>query len=390
MRPTPVGGCRRRRDCVTWSAPVSVRRDQRQNQALSPEETILRISRPRPGSLVASIVLAAAMLGLSLGLQVPGVAAGGANAQASELVRLINGTRQAVGKSSLNVDTTLASLATSGQIPCPDTSTQTTAGRAEDFGTYKYLNHNLRNCLGSTVTFSSTTFVSLLQSQFGYGSVGEIVAMNSGYGTAKYLYSYNGWSTYTYSTSSHAVGTATTGWMGSSSHRAIILGSYNRVGCGGWYAGGGYYYDCLFSAGGPGAIVAPPTKSPFADVVPTAAPTRAPAPVPTKVPSVSPTKTPAAATDAPTAAVTAATVPAFGASASQEVAGIVASSASPTTDPAAAAQLESGSTTLPKGGMPLRDRVIRGALLSAAALALFAAGGLMLRLMRRGRGGTTA
>jgi uncharacterized protein YkwD len=335
----------------------------------------LRISSPRPGSLVASIALAAAMLGLSLGLQVPGAAASAADAQAGELVRLINGTRAAAGLPTIATDGLLTSLARDGAYRCGDTPYRAIAGRARDFATYKYLDHRVRNCLTGSFSLSKVTFVSVLQNDFGFGSVGEIVAMNSGYGTAAYEYTYGGWTTSTTATAGHAMGTSTSGWMGSSTHRAIILGGYNRVGCGAWYLNGGYYYDCLFAIGGGHAWSRP---------APTAAPTAAP----TKAPVATARVSPAPPTVAPATAASSSTPPPASASPSDEVAGMMASSASPTRDPAAISQLDSVSAKVPNGGLLPRDQVIRGALLAAAALALFGAGGLMLRRMRRSRGGT--
>lgn len=329
------------------------------------------------------------MLGVSLGWQVPGVAASAADPQASELVRLINGSRNAAGKASLVVDTTLASLARDGQIPCPDTTSQAIAGRAEDFATYDYINHNLRNCLSSTVTFSTTTFISILQSHFGYGSVGENTGMNSGYGTGKYLYSYKGWSTWTYSSSGHLMGTSTTGWMSSSSHWNIVMGGYNRVGCGGWALGGAYFYDCLFSIGGPGATVAPPTRSPFGDPLPTAAPTKAP--VVTRAPTRAPV---VAATPTPIPSATATAIPPSLAP-SEAVAGMIEASPSPnpspspspslspTSGPAAAAQLDDGAGNRPDSAPIWRDAVLRAGPPALSALLLIAAGGLALKLRRR-------
>jgi uncharacterized protein YkwD len=337
----------------------------------------LRISRPRPGSLVASIAIAAAMLGMTLGLQVPGVAASTADAQAGELVRLINGTRAAAGLPAVATDGLLSSLARDGASRCGDTPYKAIAGRARDFATYKYLDHRVRNCLASSFSLSKLTFVSVLQSDFGFGSVGEIVAMNSGYGTAAYQYTYGGWTTSTTATAGHAMGTSTSGWMGSSTHRAIILGGYNRVGCGAWYLNGGYYYDCLFSIGGGHAWSRPATTA-----APPAVPTRAPV----ATSQVAPT---AGSSPAPTGSASGSTPPLPSASSSEEVAGMVAPTASPTLDAAAIAQLDSGSITVPNRGTLPRDQVLRGALLATTALVLFAAGGLMLRLRRRGRRRTT-
>ena len=103
---------------------------------------------------------------------------------------------------------------------------------------------------------------------------------NGGYGSGAYLYSYNGWQTWTYSTTGHGM----LGWQSSSSHWNIIMGGYDRVGCGGWASGSTYWYDCVFAAGGPNGVDSPPTSSPFDLPLSTAAPTPAPTPRPTPVP----------------------------------------------------------------------------------------------------------
>jgi hypothetical protein len=248
---------------------------------------------------------AAAALGFSLLLssliwQVPAVQAGSGplDAQASELVRLINGDRAADGLGALSVDPFLASKARDGAIPCPDDATKSIAGRAQDFAAWGDMSHNLRLCDAPTYTLSSSMFVSVLGSAWGYYTVGEINLVNGGYGNGAYLYTFNGsqtWQTWTYSTT----GNAMLGWQSSSSHWNIIVGSYDRVGCGGWANGSTYYYNCLFSAGGssPDGLQGPPTSSPFNNPIPTPppAPTAAPPAVPTAAPpAVRPTAAPPA------------------------------------------------------------------------------------------------
>jgi hypothetical protein len=261
--------------------------------------------------IARSAGLAVAALGVSAALAVPGVrAAAAANSQASEMVRLINGLRWAEGKAALSVDPFLADKASDGSIACPDDDSQYVGGRARDFATYDYLSHKLRLCNAEGVQLSSVSFVSVMGSRYGYWTVGEIILVNGGYGTGKYLLNYTGtatgrtWSTWTYATTGHGA----LSWMGSSSHRAVILGTYDRIGCGAWTASGKYYYACLFSKGGasPEGTVAPPTTPPFPDPVPT--PPVTPAPTPTRTPAPNrtpyPTPTPArmpGATPGPTA-----------------------------------------------------------------------------------------
>ena len=269
-------------------------------------------------AIPAAVALGLGLFTASLTWHVPAVRAGSGplDAQASEFVRLINGVRATAGKPALAVDPFLASKARDGSIPCPDDANQTLSGRAQDFAAFGQMSHDLRLCDAATYTLSSTLFVSVLESAWGYGSVGEIDLVNGGYGDGAFLYSYNGWQTWTYSTTGHGMA----GWQSSSSHWNIIMGGYDRVGCGGWASGSTYYYDCAFSAGGPNGTQAPPTKSPFDDPLPTAAPpaptaappaatpcrTKAPTPKPTPKPTPTPTPTP---TPMPTPTATATPIP---------------------------------------------------------------------------------
>ncbi len=246
--------------------------------------------RPRPSifvSALSALALGLTLLATSLAWQVPAVQAGSAlNAQANEIVRLINGDRAAEGRPALAVDPYLAGKARDGGIPCPDDATKNIAGRALDFATWNNMSHYLRLCQSATYALSTTSFVSVLQT-WGYGSVGEIDLVNSGYGSGQFLYTYTGsntWTTWTYATTGHAL----MGWKTSSSHWAIIMGSYDRVGCGGWSSGSSYYYDCAFSKGGPNGVVSPPTRSPFPDPVPTPPPAATPAPTPVPTPASTP------------------------------------------------------------------------------------------------------
>jgi len=68
------------------------------------------------------------------------------------------------------------------------------------------------------------------------------------------------------------------------------------------------------------------------------------------------------------------------------VAGLIASSATPPLDPAAAAMFDSGGGV---GPAISPEKALRAGLLGASGLALVAAIGLSLRLFRRGRRTTT-
>jgi hypothetical protein len=252
------------------------------------------VLRPRIGALRLAIALSLGLVAFSFSWQVPAVkAAGPAATQAGELVRLINGARASVGKPALVVDRFLASAASDGAIPCPDDPAQSIAGRAQDFAAFGQMSHDLRLCNAATYTLSGTTFVSLLQTNWGYGSVGEILLVNGGYGNGQYLYTSGAWSTWTYATTGHAM----TAWKTSSTHWNIIVGGYDRVGCGAWSPSGStIYYACEFSSGGPSpsGVAAAPTASPFSDPLPTPPPTAAPpvvvAPAPTRVPAPAATR----------------------------------------------------------------------------------------------------
>src|SRR5271157_2051517 len=167
-----------------------------------PEETMARSAQPSPlHALPVAVALGLALFVASLTWQVPTVRAGSGplDAQASEMVRLINGARATNGLSALGVDPFLAAKARDGAIPCPDDSSKSIAGRTQDFAAEGTMSHYLRLCDAGSYTPSTTLFVSTVQS-WGYGSVGEIMLDNGGYGSGAYLYTYNGWQTWTYST----------------------------------------------------------------------------------------------------------------------------------------------------------------------------------------------
>ena len=219
-----------------------------------PEETTLRYHRqPRYLIVLGAMALSAFALSMSLALSVPAaMASGPANAEANELVRLINGERAYLGKAPLRTDTFLASKARDGAIACPNNASLVMYGRAKDFAVYGYPSnsHLLRLC---------PTYTSMdAMASWGYkGSRGEITALNGGYGTGKVAYTYGctpsvrtcpGSTTSTY----HTTDIAMWDWTSSATHYAIIIGSYDRVGCGAWIgSNGAFYYDCMFSRGGP-------------------------------------------------------------------------------------------------------------------------------------------
>ena len=264
----------------------------------------MRLTRRMRLTMPVAAALGLALFTASLAWQVPAASAasGPLDAQSSELVRLINGARSAYGKSALRVDTFLASKARDGAIPCPDDAAKTISGRAKDFAVYGDMSHNLRLCDSASTALSTKSFLTVLQS-WGYGSVGEINLVNGGYGNGAYLYTVAGskktWQTWTYSTTGHGM----VGWKSSSSHWNVIIGSYDRVGCGGWASGSTYYYNCLFARGGPNGTKAPPTNSPFNNPLP--------APKVTPPPAAKATPPPTARQNPPTTCGSCATATSF-------------------------------------------------------------------------------
>ena len=237
-------------------------------------------TRKRILAVPVAVAFGASLFAVSLTWQVPTAqGASAAVAQRNEIYRLINGSRAAAGKSALNVDIFLESVATDGAIPCPDDPAKSISGRAADIYDSGLMDHNLRLCDVTPPTLSTTTFIATMGSAWGYGSRGEILGSNTGYGTGAYTFTYKAFSTSTNATTGHMMA----GWASSSSHWGIVLGQYNRVGCGVWSGGSTYIYACEFAGGsGPtpmGLRGAPRPVVPVRTPAPPAPP--APTPVPT-------------------------------------------------------------------------------------------------------------
>jgi hypothetical protein len=243
--------------------------------------------------MLGAAFLSALGFSCSLVWSVPTASAAGAgNAEAGELVRLINGERAALGEAPLRVDTFLATKARDGAVACPNNAGLVAAGRAEDFAVYGYPknSHLLRLC----PTYTAMDAMKM----WGYrGGRGEVTAVNGGYGTGQVDYRYGctptlrtcpGATTSTYYTTARVL----TNWTSSSTHYAVIVGKYDRIGCGAWIGSDdAFYYDCMVSMGGrvapkPPAVVRSTSvaKAPVATAGPeatTAASASAPAPTPT-------------------------------------------------------------------------------------------------------------
>ena len=220
--------------------------------------------------ILASAVAAAALLPAAAGLAGPAAAAGSqvavrAAADApfardsarAEVVALINGERRAAGLRSLTVDLVLSSRAHDAAFSCPGGGS--TPGRARDVAQHAGLTHELSGCPGHTILD--------VMPAWGYRAfTGEILAYNY---EASDLVTYrfgcppgsqgfdcgSGGAT---TSVSRTAATAVRQWIDSPSHHDIMLGAFDRFGCGAWagtattaYGTGGAFYACVFSKGGP-------------------------------------------------------------------------------------------------------------------------------------------
>ncbi len=199
-----------------------------------------------------------------------------------EVMRLVNGERTWQGLTKFKLDTFLAAKAQDSPIRCPNDATKLNPGRAQSVAAQNVIPapHALPLCKSYTVL-----------SVFPYwnysGYRAEILAVdNQDYSRVRYDYSCPigsqltcGHSSYTYApfTAAQAVRM----WMNSSTHRAKMLGSYTRVGCGVWQGGTAYYggyaytdtrwYSCIFGNYGPTAnkdLTAPTITGVSVDGVP--------------------------------------------------------------------------------------------------------------------------
>jgi hypothetical protein len=173
-----------------------------------------------------------------------------------EAMRLINVDRTGNGKAALYSDPKLINFARDLAWTCPTNSSLTIRGRARDMIDRAYFAHSIKGCYKSGSTLYSV--IDIMSTKFGYKyGRGEIIAGNT-YGVAATAYKYgcdsagancNGSTTTTATNKS-----AQYWWMHSSAHRGIILGAYDRFGCGVWRGGGKTLYACLFAKTGPNAL----------------------------------------------------------------------------------------------------------------------------------------
>lgn len=219
-----------------------------------------------------------------------GVGATAVDPLGDELMRITNLDRAALGRAALVVDPTLAWFARDLSFACPTTPLLVLRGRAQDMADRDYFSHAVVGCLRADGTTIGALDIMSLVLKYNT-SRGENIAWNT-YPTTSTTYAYgcaiDGTGCAGTTTAPATVAAAQQGFMRSSGHRANILGSYDRVGCGSAVtATGRRYYTCVFSLGGPPLATPVPTTTP--------APTAAVEPSPTTqpAPTVSPAPTPA-------------------------------------------------------------------------------------------------
>jgi uncharacterized protein YkwD len=211
-------------------------------------------------SLAATAVLGGVLFLLAAGTAVPARAADAPFARDSaraEIVSLINGERVAAGLKPLTVDLLLANRAHDASFACPGGGR--TPGRALDIAAHAGLTHILSGCPGLEIPD--------VMPAWGYrGATGEILAYN--YESSEMVTYHFGCppgskefdcdSSAAAMQVSRTAATALRQWTDSPRHHAIILGEYDRFGCGAAsgtatteYGTGGQFYACVFAKGGP-------------------------------------------------------------------------------------------------------------------------------------------
>jgi uncharacterized protein YkwD len=188
----------------------------------------------------------------------------------AELMRLTNLDREALGRPALRVDDTLAAFARDLSFACPTNVSFVLRGRARDMADRGYFDHTVPGCRradGSTVGA-----LDVMADVLGYRTTrGENIAWNT-HGTEASTYAYgcaiDGTGCAGTTPTIATVGVAEQSFMRSSGHRTTILAGFDRFGCGSGVAGDGKrYYACVFSLGGPAAVVAPDAVAPAFGVV---------------------------------------------------------------------------------------------------------------------------
>jgi uncharacterized protein YkwD len=211
-------------------------------------------------SLAATAVLGGVLFLLAAGTAVPARAADAPFARDSaraEIVSLINGERVAAGLKPLTVDLLLANRAHDASFACPGGGR--TPGRALDIAAHAGLTHILSGCPGLEIPD--------VMPAWGYrGATGEILAYNYEssemvtyhFGCPPGAKEFDCASSAAATQVSRTAATALRQWTDSPRHHAIMLGGYDRFGCGAAsgtatteYGTGGQFYACVFAKGGP-------------------------------------------------------------------------------------------------------------------------------------------
>src|SRR3954454_14107030 len=158
------------------------------------------------------------------------------DAFASDLMRLINLDRKALGKAPYMIDGRLAQIARDARFTCPTNHAKAFNGRARDMADRGYFGHIVPGCYSSgTTPFRS---VQIVRRVFGYaGARSEILHWNSYGSTAKTTYrlgcDISGKNCKAATTTApYTVTLAQRNFMSSAPHRAAELNSYQRFGCG--------------------------------------------------------------------------------------------------------------------------------------------------------------
>jgi len=213
--------------------------------------TVARSPRA-PGSLA---VLAVAVLALAGTMVAPAatVRADAVDPLGAELMRLTNLDRSAFGKPALTIDPMLAAFARDLPFACPANPSLVLRGRARDMADRGYFDHGIVGCLRADGTTASV--LDVMADSFGYQTTrAENIAWNT-YGTGAATYGYgcaiDGSACAGTTTTIKTVESAERAFIQSSGHRATILGSFDRFGCGSALAADGRrIYACVFSLGG--------------------------------------------------------------------------------------------------------------------------------------------
>jgi hypothetical protein len=260
QRKTPVTG-------VAANARIDAECRQPTLSATAPPHSEAQPVAFAPVSRRLARAAAAAAMAAVLGTMLPAAGPQAARADAfgtatyenfagSELMRLTNLDRTSLGLAPMTPDPYLEGLAGESAWRCPEKTSLVIPGRARDMADRNYMSHDIPGC--------PTSMVDLL-GEIGYSSRGENIGVDNFDGSSSpYAYGCD-------AAGKACAGTTygvplTVAWiegafMRSPSHRANILGKWNRFGCAAARrsgTSGDVYYTCLFSDRGPNPLDADP------------------------------------------------------------------------------------------------------------------------------------